>query len=161
MGEFIGDRYVSDGEVGLRKLIGQQVKEVWMNEENLQFVTADAVLDFYVEGDCCSHSYFFDFYGVDLLLKFPVVDVEEVDLSPGDPGYLPPGYEKGYESIQVYGYRITVEDPKLGNRSAVFSFRNSSNGYYGGWLVPRDYVHKGESLPMFAPEERLTGDKVG
>jgi hypothetical protein len=37
----------------------------------------------------------------------------------------------------VYGYSITLEPKEndyYGERTAVFSFRNESNGYYGGWI---------------------------
>lgn len=88
-------------------------------------------------GDCCSHSYFYDFIGVDKLLNNgPVVSAREVELKESDPRGVVPEHEHEYEyeSIKVYGYEIVTEDPNFGPVTTVFSFRNSSNGYYGGEL---------------------------
>ena len=60
-----------------------------------------------------------------------------------------------WEEVQVYGYRITAEHPLFGPVSAVMSFRNTSNGYYGGWM---DRSHK---EPNYLPEHQLFADKVG
>jgi len=141
-------------------LVGKTVREIWMNEQYLKFVTDQGVVIFEVEGDCCSHSYFFDFYGVANVLGREVVDFSSVSLSPGDPGYRPETFENGvgdvqYDYVQVYGYRITTEHPSFGHVSAVLSFRNSSNGYYGGWMevIDRDVA--------FKPEDQVFADVIG
>ena len=71
----------------LNKLVGKKITKIRMDEEFLVFETDDSgVHAFTVEGDCCSHSYFFDFYGVRQLLEGgKVTSTEEVELSPGDP----------------------------------------------------------------------------
>lgn len=123
-----------------KSLIGKTVEKIYMNEEYLTFVTDDGNVSFTVDADCCSYSYFFDFYGVANLLGKKVTAFESVDLGPGDPGYRKEtfgdgdGYVPGGECIQVYGFRITTEHPLFGDVTAIFSFRNDSNGYYGGWL---------------------------
>lgn len=119
-------------------IVGKTVLAMWMDEERLIFETTDGPVGFYVDGDCCSHSYFYDFYGVQNLLdNGPVTAFEEVNLSPGDPGYKASTWEDNgkeieYDHIQVYGYRFTTNHPLFGEVSSVLSFRNSSNGYYGG-----------------------------
>jgi hypothetical protein len=144
---------------GTKELIGRTVREIWMDERYLKFVTDEGDVTYEVEGDCCSDSFFFDFYGVDNVIGREVVAFESVHLSPGDPGYRPETYavedEQGWSVTQVYGYRITTEHPSFGHVSAVFSFRNESNGYYGGWMEETAYDR------VFEPENRLLADKIG
>lgn len=115
----------------LQELIGKKVERVFMSSDNLKFITDKGNLLYSVEGDCCSHSYFFDFYGVKNLLKNGVItDVKEVALHPN----LDKDNEKAYESglLKIYGFQITTESPEFGEVTSVVSFRNDSNGYYGG-----------------------------
>lgn len=132
------------GSEGYDALIGATISAVLISEERLIFQTDRGLVTFRVDGDCCSDSYFYDFYGVKHLLKNgPVTAFEQVDLQPGDPGWhdcskhgeMP--YDDGgdwHESREVYGYRITTVHPQFGPVTSVFSFRNDSNGYYGGWM---------------------------
>jgi hypothetical protein len=135
---------------------GRTVSEVWASYEYVTFVTDQGPVTFTVYGDCCSHSYFHDVIGADNLLAGGVVtELSEVELSPGDPGYHPddcPGrrydYETGeytdspcgvdHDSLVVYGYRIVSDHPEWGEVTTVLSFRNDSNGYYGGWMQPTE-----------------------
>lgn len=127
-------------------LIGASVEAIYISEDRLVFDTDRGPVGYRVHGDCCSESYFYDFYGVAALIAGgPVTACEAVDLAPGDPGYRPETWEKGVgvltpcaEEIEVYGYRLTVEHRYFGDVSAVLSFRNSSNGYYGGWMSRTD-----------------------
>jgi hypothetical protein len=48
-------------------------------------------------------------------------------------------YECGQQDPRPYsggiaGLEIVTDDPKFGEVTSVFSFRNDSNGYYGGWI---------------------------
>lgn len=143
-----------------KHLIGKTVREIWMNKERLTFVTTDGLVSYVVEGDCCSDSFFFDFYGVDNVIGREVVAFERVDLSPGDPGYRAEtfeveGDEDGWRETEVYGYRITTEHEKFGHVSAVLSFRNESNGYYGGWMEYTD------SASDHKAEDRVFADVIG
>jgi len=117
---------------GIQRLVGKKVKKIYLNEDYLKFETDDGNVVFTVDGDCCSTSVFYDFYGVKELLKNgKVKEVKEVELTTDDRMDA-----KNYqESIQVYGYQITTaDDGQWGDRTSVFSFRNYSNGYYGGSL---------------------------
>src|SRR5699024_12296811 len=92
-------------------------------------------ISFAVEGDCCSHSYFHDFYGVADLLNKELTGFEEVHLHPGDVGYRSDTWEKGtgemeYDNIQVYGYCCSLMDPLFGTHSTEMAFRNSFTGCY-------------------------------
>lgn len=141
-------------------LVGKTVREIWMNEDHLKFVTDQGNVIYEVEGDCCSHSYFHDFYGVANVIGREVVAFEQVYLSPGDPGYRRETFEDGvgnqdWELVRVYGYRITTEHPAFGHVSAVLSFRNRSNGYYGGWMETTD-----RDVP-FKAEDQVLSDVIG
>ncbi len=125
-------------ETELKDLVGRRVLKIFMNEEYLKFETDKGSLVYEVSGDCCSHSYFFDFYGVKKLIENGIVtDVRTVDVAPGDDNT-----KHDYDDcIQYYGYQITTENKELGEQTSVFSFRNSSNGYYGGSI---DKVENGD-----------------
>ena len=119
-------------------LIGKKIKRIFMNEDYLKFETDKGNIVFNVDGDCCSQSVFYDFLGVKKLFNNgAVVSFEDIELHPSDiiEENGDQKDKKSYqESIEVYGYRIVTVDSILGEVSSVFSFRNYSNGYYGGSL---------------------------
>ena len=126
-------------------LVGKKIIKIYMNEDYLKFETDKGNIVYSVEGECCSSSIFYDFVGVEKLLKNgPVTEVKEVDLHPSDIITTKEKYptmedkKDSDDSIQVYGYQITTEDKDLGLVTSVFSFRNYSNGYYGGSLDRRE-----------------------
>ena len=137
------DDYGSDS---IGKLIGRTITAIWISEDRVTFATDAGELTWRAEGDCCSTSYLYSIEGVDRLLAgHPVVAVHSIELQPGDTGYHDPDCARDswrepaacgvdHDVLQVYGYRFTTEDPKWGPVSSVLSFRNDSNGYYGGWL---------------------------
>ena len=115
----------------LEKLVGKKIKKIFFNENYLKFETDDGNFCFTVEGDCCSHSVFYDFYGVKKLLEnSKVLSVKEIQLTDDDKKD-----NKMYqEEVSKYGYEIVTENKEFGEQTSVFSFRNYSNGYYGGWM---------------------------
>lgn len=118
----------------LKDLIGKKVTNIFVNEEYLRFKTDNGTFTYQVSGDCCSHSYFYDFYGVKNLLENGVIkEIKSVELHPTDLLVNQNDY------IQVYGYQITTESKDYGDVTSVFSFRNSSNGYYGGSIDKSSY----------------------
>lgn len=124
-----------------KHLVGKKIKQVYMNDEYLAFKTDKGNVVFTVEGDCCSSSYFHDFIGLDKVKNNgPVKSAGEVSLQDDDPRAKVDADE--WEEIAVYGFEIVTEDPTFGDVTTVFSFRNSSNGYYGGWM----YYH-GDTIP--------------
>lgn len=146
----------------LDSLLGRTIRAIYMGEEALVFVTDAQSVAFTVSGDCCSHSYFYDFYGVrNLLDNGPVIAWEAVDLDPSDPGYVTKGNKDnragdyGADQVVCYGYRFTTVHPLFGEVSSVFSFRNDSNGYYGGSLEDSAVPSNLNALKL------LTQDEVG
>jgi hypothetical protein len=113
---------------GLNRLIGKKITEIHISDDRRVFTAADGeLIGFDVEGDCCSHSYFYDFHGVRKLLdNGPVVKVGPIELAEPD--------QTGHECLQAYGFELVTESPKWGEQTSVLSFRNDSNGYYGGWM---------------------------
>lgn len=150
--------YDDHDEKGLSSLVGKKVTDIFMNDEYLVFICADGTVHGYtVEGDCCSWSYFNDFHGVEKLLSNGVVvSVNSIDLMDGDPNWN--GSLSGIDGCEevIYGFSIVTESAVWGEQTSVFSFRNSSNGYYGGWM------YKTEHIPndFCSEENRLTQDKL-
>ena len=115
---------------GIKKLVGASVKKIFMDSQHLTFETDKGDIAFGVYGDCCSSSFFYDFYGVKNLLGNGVIlEVKEKDLEEGE---RKP--HQNYDCISCYGIQITTESKEFGKVTSVFSFRNDSNGYYGGSL---------------------------
>lgn len=141
-GVYVGDITSSHLMHSLNELVGKKIIRVFMNEEYLRFDTNNGSFTFTVHGDCCSHSVFYDFVGIKKLLHGgPVVATKEIELHPDDiedlkddDWYPLKDRKKKAEDIKVYGYSITTEHPEFGEVTSVFSFRNYSNGYYGGWM---------------------------
>lgn len=134
-----------------KHLVGKKIKQVYMNEQYLAFKTDKGDVVFTVEGDCCSSSYFHDFIGLDKVKNNgPVVSAKEVNLLDSDPRCKEEGHE---DCLRCYGFEIVTEDPKFGEVTTVFSFRNDSNGYYGGWMY-----YAGDKIPK--DMRALRKDKV-
>ncbi|MFE7717545.1 hypothetical protein ACFU44_00715 [Nocardia rhizosphaerihabitans] len=130
-------------------LIGRKVTAVRMNDDVLIFETDQGPVGFRVWGDCCSHSYFHDFYGLDKLRENgPVIEFNEISLPDPEP-------TREYDDcVQAYGYEIVTEHKMFGPQTSVFSFRNSSNGYYGGEMEEfpdwQDITRLVEETPLLA-----------
>lgn len=124
--------YDEHNEDGLKILVGKSISKIQMDEQHLIFTTKDDdIFGYIVYGDCCSSSYFYDFYGVERLLQNgAILKVETVELQAED------WTTTNNDVVQVYGFRFITNDCYYGEVSSVFSFRNDSNGYYGGSMYP-------------------------
>jgi hypothetical protein len=120
----------------IERLVGKKVLKIYMNEDFLKFETDKGNVVYCVEGDCCSSSYFHDFIGVKKLLENgPVISAKSIELDENTQTYDETEKEtKTWGEIRCYGFEIVTENPVYGEQTSVFSFRNSSNGYYGGSL---------------------------
>lgn len=76
------------------------------------------------EGDCCSQSWWADGLQLNSLRGAAVTAAETIDL----PDYDLDDGRTRQEEDSVYGVRITTD-----KGVTTLAFRNSSNGYYGGW----------------------------
>lgn len=125
-------------------LVGKVIRKIYMNEDNLFFVTDTELIVQDLMADCCSTSYFYDFIGAKKVIGRKVTNVEEIELDINNTdileeksswgGIIMKDNKEEDELIEIYGIKITVEDEVYGELTGVFSFRNASNGYYGGWL---------------------------
>jgi hypothetical protein len=111
----------------MKELIGKKIIELLVSEgeSELVFVTNEGTIWYHVEGDCCSNSWFADVTGVSALLGAVVAAAEDVPLDSYD---VNDGRGRD-ESDCAYGYKLTTDKGYVD-----IVFRNSSNGYYGGWM---------------------------
>ena len=93
------------------------------NDAGFTIEFEDGSEHFYVEGDCCSHSWIEHFSVPNDLEGATILEVTELHLGAED-------NVDGHEYLQSYEtcFRTNRGDITL-------EYRNSSNGYYGGYLV--------------------------
>ena len=112
------------------KLVGKTITELWISsdKENIVFVDSEGKEHgFYAYGDCCSNSWIEHMTGLDCLLgHHKVLSAEDMDIDSFN--------DSDSEHIQVYGITLTTERGHF-----LFEFRNSSNGYYGGYMEESPY----------------------
>lgn len=122
----------------LQHLVGHKIVRVNLTEDRLDFHTNTGVtISYEVDGDCCSHSYFHDIDGAEkLYANGPVTEVGTVPLHPDSFDTA-----DGYGETKCYGYKIITVSPQWGEQTTAFSFRNDSNGYYGGSLEFAGMTH--------------------
>lgn len=92
------------------------------NEHYLKFEFTDGTqLIFEAVGDCCSESYFAEFIATRSLIGYKINDIKSIPMM----------CEEGtrQDSDKIYSYEFLTD---AGVSTLVF--RNSSNGYYGGWI---------------------------
>jgi hypothetical protein len=146
--------YWSDPPVAL---IGRTVTSVWFSDDYLTFETDQGLLTYTVYGDCCSSSYFNDFVGLSKLLENGAVTAVTA-IALDDTAAREDLWRKSAEDpeeVEFYGYAITTVHPRWGEQTTVFSFRNESNGYYGGWLSDPQ-----EPGAVHESQRKLTADVV-
>lgn len=126
--------YVWSGDQELNEALqGKVITNVWVDRsESPKFMTFEVeggdLFSFYAEGDCCSDSWFADFFNVSKLIGQKIIGIGSIDLKEYEYN-IEDG--RGLQDVdQVYGFRFYTDDVV-----AVLAFRNSSNGYYGGWLT--------------------------
>lgn len=101
------------------------------HESDLGFVFDDkSAVCWSTTSDCCSETWFADIVGVDALKNGTIVSVTAIDMD--DTGYSVQDGRGRQEFDQVYGYKVTTT---AGWCDIIF--RNSSNGYYGGAMLPQ------------------------
>lgn len=121
-------------------LIGHRVTELRISqgEGALAFLLDNGqTVVWHTEGDCCSESWWADGFSLNAL-QGPVREVTELELP------APDDSRTRQESDVAYGFQIVTDRGK-----AQLVFRNSSNGYYGGWATEE-----------FADRERVEGWRV-
>lgn len=115
--------------------IGKKIIKIEMSEDYLliHFEGNDPLI-LGVEADCCSMSYFHDFIGAENVIGKKLISIDSVYLNGATTQFKPPNDDINNSVVKVYGYQIVATNDIYGELRAVFSFRNASNGYYGGEL---------------------------
>ncbi len=121
-------------EVFESKMKGKKLVSVYLShdKETIIFEMDGGPVVFAVEGECCSHSWIehletpIDMFGA------KVLDMSQNYVDETDPAVL-----EAHESLTVYQTHFHTDRGDI-----VLEYRNSSNGYYGGYLV----VVNGEQL---------------
>lgn len=105
---------------------------------------------FKCEADCCSQTWMSEILGVNTALRSKIVKITEPDLSKYnvDDGRGRQGYDS------VYGACLHTEN----GGCLTIIWRNSSNGYYGGWLSPG--VKPWNSEPSFEVKKDWVNTKI-
>ena len=138
-------RLYGEYQDALGKLFGTRIDAIRIDRDEqhyLSFDTDAGTVHLEACGDCCSESWFYHILGVKALLGHTITDIEIVkdDAEPPD-DFSRQDYDRIYGvNFRTTGGMVDVE------------FRNSSNGYYGGWL---DAV---ESIPAGVRMVAVTDD---
>ncbi len=110
----------------LEDLIGATVTEVAHTSEVVTLTTDRGTFKLLAEGDCCSVSWF-EHVDDDGIAGGVVTRVEDS----GEPeGWVEPADNSEHEVLQYYFTTISTTKGRL-----MFEMRNSSNGYYGGFIA--------------------------
>ena len=147
--------YADDGDGPLHdSLVGKQVTGIRMDEQRLSLRFNDGTSQsFEVDGDCCSRSYFYDITGAEKLRRNgPIVSARFI------PDLPQPDAEPRYqEVVKAYGVEIVTDHELFGEQTTVISFRNDSNGYYGGMMYLSSAPYP-DDLPDITTDTYTTED---
>jgi hypothetical protein len=125
-------------------LVGKTINKIHMDpsKEQIVFETSRGNFAYFAAGDCCSTSWFEHLDGVDALIGGTISSVDDIEQSEIGEAFetllikLGLSTEKaddaGHECIQKYFFKFTTDKGR-----ASLDMRNSSNGYYGGYVVPQ------------------------
>ncbi len=119
VGRVLTDVWVGPGEHDLVFGVTQKLDPL---DSTTKIFAKDLIL-LQTNGDCCSESWWADIYNLDQSLGEYINDFKSIPWADD-----PDDGRTRQEVDSVYGYELTT---KRGVTD--FVFRNSSNGYYGGW----------------------------
>jgi len=111
----------------MKELIGKTIQKALINEDQslIAFVTEVGNIYFIAQGDCCSETWFSDILNVTNIFNAKVTSVRSIEL----PEYNVEDGRTRQQYDSVYGYKLVSAK---GETTVIF--RNSSNGYYGGYV---------------------------
>lgn len=112
---------------GVEKLRGKTITKVEVSDWIIKFHTKDEQLVFTVEADCCSESWISDIINFHNLIGHTINSIQELDTD----SYNTEDGRGRQDCDSVYGITFVTEEGK-----SFLIYRNSSNGYYGGWIQP-------------------------
>ncbi|MDX1989270.1 MAG: hypothetical protein SFV17_21470 [Candidatus Obscuribacter sp.] len=109
----------------MANLTGKTVKALFLSRDQsiLVVLHSEGYSEFETFADCCSETWFADIVGVQNLLGHTVMSAEDIQLEAIEDG------RTRQESDLFYGIKLVTTGGYVD-----LVYRNSSNGYYGGWL---------------------------
>lgn len=110
---------------GVEPLRGKRILGVFVGDNEICFRCEDGDQFYDVDGDCCSESWFADLWDIQNLIGYTVDSIREMSQSRYDSDDGRCRQDVDY----VYGIELYTE-----KGMATIIYRNSSNGYYGGWI---------------------------
>lgn len=126
----------------MKELIGKTITKIEIDKDNQHYIcftdSEGNAWCYHAEGDCCSESWFYHILGFSGT-PVKVLNVAEVEMPNGYTYVVNHDGKSRQEEDQIYGYKLTVEGNSW-QRHIDVEFRNSSNGYYGGWLSLIDAI---------------------
>lgn len=126
------------------ELVGKIITKLEVGDYTLKITLENNEEIYFIAcGDCCSESWFSDIEGLRSILGKVVTGIYEPDFTKYD-------VEDGrcrQECDQYYGFRIMCEE-----NWCDIMFRNSSNGYYGGWIEKFDSSFEKESFEIVSSD---------
>jgi len=104
-------------------LIGKEIDAIYINGDktSLRLHCGDEWVEMHTDADCCSESWIEHMTGIMYLRGREVTGIERMDL----------GEAIGTRQECDQLYSLTIQ---FGMGECAIEFRNSSNGYYGGWM---------------------------
>lgn len=120
------------GECVMQNLVGRKVRKLFVSDDQtvLVFKLGRGEALYECEGDCCSYTWVADIVGVDRLLGQTVLKAEWMEVEAVEDG------RSRQEEDAFYGIKLTTTGGYVD-----IVYRNSSNGYYGGWMGRRDTAY--------------------
>jgi hypothetical protein len=126
----------------MKNLIGKTINRIFVSKKDqtyLRFETNKGNVDFGAGGECCSESYFSDVNRIKNIIGEKVIDVKEIELMEEEITNIPSRQEED----KIYGFKITTE-----KGDGLVIMRNSSNGYYGGWVQESPFPESEEKFEI-------------
>jgi hypothetical protein len=111
-------------------IIGEVIVALHLNKDNdeLTFVSPTTVYVYSSEGDCCSQSWIEHITVPSDIVGATITGKTEPEL-PAHDGTLP-GPHPDHEELAIYHTAWQTTRGEI-----IAEYRNSSNGYYGGWMT--------------------------
>lgn len=111
----------------MKELLNKKIRRIFVSDDQavIAFDVGDGFVAYRASADCCSESWFADLTGYDALIGGTVTSALTVDLE----NYNVSDGRTRQEVDEAYGWKIETDKGR-----ADIVMRNSSNGYYGGWI---------------------------
>lgn len=124
------DKITPNKKMGPQLLMNKKVETIYINEEKdiIKLKTDKGFIAIEAQGDCCSESWFEHTNHIDELIGSTIEGCEEILL---EDVKLPATRQ---DVDELYAFKILYKKGRY-NGMTTLEFRNSSNGYYGGYLV--------------------------